>query len=106
MGERRYTLTSLLQTITLLAQGVGVGTVLSFLLEKVPRFQKLSSDAKWYFTLALSVLLPLGATLALQYVPPEVWVQIEPYWQALMLGLLTWGGSQVAHKLDKSNGRG
>jgi hypothetical protein len=91
---------SLYETVALLAQGVGVGVVLSFLLERIPVFQNLSSDAKWYSTLGISVGLPVLATVALQNVPPDIWAQVEPYWQALSLGFLAWGGSQVAHKLD------
>lgn len=91
---------TLQQTLALLAQGAGTGAVLAFLLEKVPAFQNLSSNVKLYTTLAVSLALPLLATLALQYVPVEVWAQLEPYWQALALGFLTWAGSQAVHKLD------
>ena len=97
---------TLRDTIALLAQGVGVGFVLSFLFEKIPQFQNLSGSAKAWIVFFVSVLLPVLATAALQFVPAETWVLLEPYWRALSLGFLTWGGTQAAYKLSNAKANG
>ena len=89
----------LVEILTMLAGGIGVGAVVSFLLEKTGLFQRLSSTAKWWVVLGLNLGLPLVAVLALQLVPPHVWVALEPYWKALAMGFLGWAGSQVVHKV-------
>lgn len=91
---------SLQETVALLARGVGVGFVISFLFEKIPQFQNLSGSTKAWIVFAVSVLLPLLATAALQFMPTETWVLLEPYWKAVAVGFMTWGGSQAAFKLS------
>jgi len=88
----------LVEVLAMLAGGLGVGTVISFLLERMGLFQGLSSKAKWWVVLGLNLGLPLAAVLALQLIPPQVWVTLEPYWKTLAVGFLGWAGSQVAHK--------
>ncbi len=88
----------LVEIVTMLASGVGVGAVLAFLFEHFSFFQQLSPDAKWWLVFGASLGLPLVAEVALQFVPAEVWAVLQPYWQAVALGFVTWAGSQVAHK--------
>ncbi len=89
----------LVEVLKMLTAGVGVGAVISFLFEKITFFQNLSSQAKWWVVFGLSLGLPLAAQVALQFVPPDVWAMLEPYWQALAAGFLVWVGSQVVHKV-------
>ena len=96
---------TLQETVALLAQGVGIGTILALLFERIPALQNVSSDTKWWIVFVASVALPAAATALLQFVPAETWALLEPYWHAIALGFLTWGGSQVAHKLDKNYDR-
>jgi hypothetical protein len=77
-----------------------VGAVLAFLFERVEWFQKLPSDVRWWVIMGLSLGLPVLSTALLQFVPPNIWAAIEPYWKALATGFLIWAGSQVAHRLN------
>lgn len=95
MGE----VPTFLEVIALLAQGVGTGAVIAFLFEKFGWFEKLSANAKYWLIFGLSVGLPVAAQAALQFIPPDIWAVLEPWWRALALGFLSWAGSQVAHKL-------
>jgi len=102
---------ALTDTLGLLARAVGVGTFLSFLFETAPGiskwFQALNTSLKWWIIFLLSVLLPIGAQLVIQFVPPEVLASLEPYWMAAAFGFLAWSGSQGTHILfnKKLNGK-
>lgn len=89
---------SLVEVVRLLATGGGIGAILSFLLERVDWFQKLPSQARYWLILAVSIGLPVLATVALQFVPAAVWEALQPYWNALAAGFLVWLSSQAAHK--------
>jgi len=93
---------SLVEVLAMLAQGLGTGAILAFLFENFGWFQRLEGQAKWWFVFGVSIVLPLLAQVALQFVPAEVWAMLEPYWKALALGFLSWAGSQVAHMWQKS----
>jgi hypothetical protein len=88
---------ALTDVLAMLASGVGVGAVIAFLFEKIAWFQGLSPSAKWWTILVLSIGLPVVATVALQFIPPDVWVKVEPYWRAVATGFLIWAGSQAFH---------
>lgn len=83
--------------LALIAQGLGAGFVLAFLAERFEWFQKLSPKIKWWVIFGVSVGAPIAAQTLLDFVPADVWAQIEPYWQALALGFLSWAGSQAVH---------
>lgn len=93
---------TLIEVLGLLAQGVGVGSILAFLFEKMSWFQNLGASAKWWLALLVSLGLPLVAQVLLQFVPADVWAAIEPYWRSLALGFLTWSGGQIVHLVDKA----
>lgn len=96
---------SLVQVLTLLAQGVGVGATLSFLFEHIKWFQAQTPELKWWIVLGLSLLLPVLAQVAVSFIPDTFWEAIEPFWQALVAGFLIWAGSQGTHILvNKKNG--
>ena len=88
---------TIVEVLSLLAQGVGAGVVLAFLAEKSTWFQKLESERKGWLVFGVSVGLPLVAQLLLGFVPPGVWEAIQPYWQALAAGFIAWAGSQAAY---------
>jgi len=92
---------SLVEVLAMLAQGLGTGAILAFLFENFGWFQRLEGQAKWWFVFGVSIVLPLLAQVALQFVPADVWAMLEPYWKALALGFLSWAGSQVAHMWQK-----
>ena len=92
----------LVEVLTMLAQGLGVGAVLAFLFENIGWFQRLEGKAKWWVVFGFSLGLPLLAQVALEFVPAEAWAMLEPYWKALAAGFLAWVGSQVAHLWQKA----
>jgi len=92
----------LVEVLTMLAQGLGVGAVLAFLFENVGWFQRLEGKAKWWVIFGFSLGLPLLAQIALEFVPADVWAMLEPYWKALAAGFLAWLGSQVAYLWQKA----
>ncbi len=90
----------LIDVLVLLANATAVGPVIAFLFERLPWFQNISSKARFWVIFGISLGLPLAAQLLLQFVPPEVWAVLEPYWRALAAGFVLWSASQVAHRLD------
>lgn len=88
---------ALTNVLAMLASGVGVGAVIAFLFEKVGWFQGLSPSAKWWVILVLSIGLPVLSTAALQFIPADIWIKIDPYWKAIATGFLIWAGSQAFH---------
>ena len=92
---------TLIEFVRNVAAGAWGPVFVSFLLEHVQAFQNLKAEAKKWMVLGLFVALPLGAQALIQYVPADVWSQLEPFWSALALGFVSWVGSQVAHEWDK-----
>jgi hypothetical protein len=101
-GEVPPEVPTFVEVLGRLAQGLGVGSVLAFLFETVTWFQKLSKQAKWWIVFVTSLTLPVVAQVLLQFVPPEVWATVEPYWHSLALGFLAWSGGQLIHLVDKA----
>lgn len=88
------------QILTWLASSAGYSAVLAFVSERVPAFQKLTSDQKQLFHLAGSLVIALAAYVVLNYVPPETLVQLKPIF-VLVSGVLgTWMAGQIAHNQD------
>jgi len=92
----------LVETLKLLAQGIGVGAVTAFLFERFAWFQQMSESGRWWTIFGISMGLPILAQVALQFVPPDVWAQLEPYWTAIASGFLAWAGSQGVHLAQKA----
>lgn len=92
---------SLVEVLTQIAQMGAAGVVIAFLFEHFTWFQNLPSSTKWWVVLGLSLGLPVLAQVLLEFVPPDIWGRLEPYWRALASGFLMWAGSQVSHLLAK-----
>ena len=92
----------LVDILTLLARGVGVGAVIAFLFEKMDWFQRASPRARWWIIFSISLALPVLAQAALLFIPADAWTAIEVWWRALAAGFLVWSGSQVVHRLVNS----
>lgn len=95
----------LIDIVVMLAQVIGVGAVLKFLFDQFKWFANLPADKKRLVVLGISIGLPILATVALQFIPPDVWNAIEPYWQVIARGFLLFAGTQVVHKVDKALAR-
>jgi hypothetical protein len=84
-----------------LATGIGTGAILAFLFENFEWFQNLSTKTKWWVVLITTLTIPMIARALLDFVPLEIWLIIEPYWQSLARGFLTWMGTQITHIAHK-----
>lgn len=84
-----------------MVRGVVTGAVIAFLFERMDWFQQLGAKAKWWIVFSVTILLPVLAQAALDFVPAATWVTIEPYWQALGYGFVAWASTQATHILDK-----
>ena len=89
------------ETLLLIAKGGIVGAALAFAFERFGFFQKLTPNARFWFVAIVTVLSPVVAQALLQFVPPDVWVAIDPFWNSFLLGLTVWSASQVTHILHK-----
>jgi len=92
---------TLIEFLRNVAAGAWAPVVIAFLLEHVQVFQRLQAEAKKWLVLVLCLAFPLAAQALLQFVPAAVWVQLEPFWNALALGFISWLGTQAAHEYDK-----
>jgi len=101
LGEEAPEAPELVAVLRLLTQGVGVGAVIAFLFEKLTWFQSTGAKAKWWIIFGLSMGLPMLAQLLLQFIPPDVWTMLEPYWRVIATGFMIWVGSQGIHMVDR-----
>jgi len=80
--------------LLLLSTGGGLGVIISWLLEHMEKFQGLSSTAKMAVVLLVSMVVPVAANLALQYVPQSAFEFIEPLWKSAGAGFLVFLATQ------------
>jgi hypothetical protein len=93
--------TDLTQFILWMIYSGGSIIVASWLLEHIPKFVALASEAKSLITKAVSVALALGFYAILTYVPAATMSALAP-WFAIAAGtVLTHSAGQVVHKLTK-----
>jgi len=92
---------TLVEVLTMLAGGGGLGAIVSFLAEQSKLFQGLAAAQKKATVLAINLGLPILATALLQFVPPDLWAAIDPYWKALAVGFTGWVTSQGVYIVQK-----
>lgn len=78
----------------------GASAVMSFLLERFPPFQKLSSQVKAWVTYGGTLVLALGAYAIIIYVPAETLAALAPWFTILAGVTIPFVASQIAHKSD------
>lgn len=83
-----------------LASAGGATATLAFIAERVPAFQKLTPDQKWYVHLAGSLVIALAAYAVLTYFPANTLVLLAPWFQIVYGVVFAWLANQVAHKVD------
>ena len=101
LSEEAQEVPELVAVLRLLTQGVGVGAVIAFFFEKLTWFQSTGAKAKWWIIFGLSMGLPMLAQVLLQFMPPDVWTVLEPYWHVIATGFMIWAGSQGIHMMDR-----
>ena len=85
--------------------GIGGAVAASFVLERIPAFQNLSSEMKKFVAYGVAGLIGVGA-YALVTFAPDLVVMAEPYFAILAMIFTAIFGSNVFHKFDKSAGKG
>lgn len=91
---------TIVQFLTFLASAGGASAALSFIAERIPAFQKLTSPNKALIHLCGSLSIALTAYAVLTYVPAETLSQLAPYFQIAYGVVGTWIANQVAHTHD------
>lgn len=92
---------TLVDLFKFLSTPVFIGFLVSFLLERVPWFQNLTSDAKAFVSLIVAVLLPIISYALLNYVPASFVEALQPWYAAGATGAIGFIGSQVWHLIFK-----
>lgn len=90
---------SIIDLFKFIGTPVAIGFVVSFLLERVPWFQQLSSDVKAILALIISVLLPIISYALLNYVPQSLIEALQPWYSVAVTGVIGFIGSQVWHRI-------
>jgi hypothetical protein len=83
-----------------LTTSAGYSAAFSFVAERVPAFQKLSSQAKSIATFIGPLAIALSAYAILTYVPPETLEAVKPIFLLVSGVLGSWVANQLAHGAD------
>lgn len=76
----------------------GSGAVVSFILERLAFFQKLSEEGKKWFSFGSMASLGISAFLALTYIPVETLQMLTPYFLILASAFGSVFGGELWHK--------
>lgn len=88
------------QFLTWLLSAGGYSAALAFISERIPAFQKLSTNNKQLFHLVGSLVIALAAYAALTYLPKETLEQAKPFFVIISGVIGTWMTGQFAHNSD------
>lgn len=87
-----------------LGSSPGIVAILSFVAERWPWYQAQSSKAKQAIAWAVAFILPQISLALLEVVPPEIWGQLQPRFQAILTSvsvIATLFISEAVHEVDK-----
>ena len=82
----------------------GLLFVLSWVIERWAWFQGRTPKARQYITVLSAILIPILSLVLLRQVPDSTWLALEPYYQAIVIGISTLiglGAMEASHKVDK-----
>lgn len=91
---------SLMNTLIWLATGGGAVIVLSWVSERIPAFQALQPQTRWWIQLIGSVVLAIGAKVLILNLPQSTLDAVAPYFETVAGIVLLFVANQVAHTLD------
>jgi hypothetical protein len=78
----------------------GFAIIVSWACERWPTFSNLSATTKSLIQFGASLVIALGSYALLTYVPPNVWILVDP-WVKIVLGVAAvYGLNQVGHTAD------
>ena len=92
--------TDLTSFVTWLGSSAGMAFVEATLLEQLPYWEKLSSNAKRAVVFALSMALPILSTWLLGATQPEHLTAVQWYLNLALQGLFVWASSQWMHAVN------
>jgi hypothetical protein len=84
----------------LLASGGSV-MVVSWIVERIPKFQELASDVKEYLFFGLAALISCGAYAVTTYVSATVLAALAPWFMIVSGVFITVIVGKMFHKMDK-----
>lgn len=90
----------LMSFLSWLVTSAGAGSVSSWILERLPAFQALSSSAKKAWAFASSSALAIGSFLVIQFVPAETLQAIAPYFAIVASMFASAFASEAFHRFD------
>ena len=92
------------QFLQWVASAGGAAGLVSFLAERFPALQKLSSQAKGLTQAGACIVLAIVAYAVMTYIPPDTLKTLAPYFQIVYGVGATWVANQIAHKADPHTG--
>jgi len=91
---------SIQEFLTWFAMSGGSAVAVSWIAERIPQFQALSSSVKQWVMFVASTLLAIGSYALLTYVPAETLSQVAPYFAIVVSVFGTFFLNQIAHVND------
>jgi len=91
------------QLLTQASMGVGVATVLSWLLDKIPSWNAIDSSKKKIYYFLMCVAVALLSKVALDMVPQAIFVQLDPYVKIVFALIVSWTGGTTFHSATKAS---
>lgn len=88
--------------LTWIVSAGGAAILFSWIVERIKGFQTLTSQTKFWITLVGTVILAVGAWFGMEYIPPEVFEEINPLFKIIYGTIIVFLGKEFAHALDKN----
>lgn len=88
------------QFLTWLATGAGATAALSFIVERIPKWHDLTSEARSWIGFVGSTVIALASYAILTYVPKEVLTSLAPFFGVIAGVAGIWMAGLLAHKAD------
>lgn len=85
---------------TWLATGAGATAAVSFIVERIPKWHELTSEARSWIGFAGSTVIALGSYAVLTYVPKDVLTALAPFFGIVAGVAGIWMAGLLAHKAD------
>lgn len=101
-GADTATPNSLPEFLQWLIGGGGSILAVSWILERIPWFQSLTSDQRDYAIFGMSVVVGCGALAVVTYVPAEIISDIAPYFLIIASTFATVFIAKLFHSQDKT----
>lgn len=87
-----------------LVYGGGAILFVSWLLDQIPAFGKLSEKAKYWINMVLVIAVGLAAYALLTYLPASYFALADP-WFLVVAGLIVlYNGQQLVHRVTRAGG--